>query len=407
MTNPRTSIAPAFILSGERSGSTLLRYIVDTHPEIASPGQLYLGQLCQDLHTVVNRTLGEVAGITDAVEREQMVLSEVRQVVGGTMDRYAAAKNKRMWCEKTTANLDHLGILDAVFPDAKYVCLYRNAMDVVHSCIEVGRLGFMTEHLRYVQSSPDNIVAAMVQRWIDNIRTLLRFEREHGDRCTRITYESYVLHPAEALAPMFAFLGAGWSPELLDQVFSTRHDPGDGDNKVRYASRISQDSIGKGSTINRRLIPERLLEEMNALLHELGYPIVGPDWDSAPSPYRAMAPVAPAAGPAHAGIQEIFSTHLPARLGAAAGELQERRTRYKVVVTGAGGGVWTIDPARPRDLISAGDGPADCTLTMSAGDLIDMMKGKLNAAEAWMQGRLHIAGDPTQAEFFGRMLFQR
>jgi hypothetical protein len=29
----------------------------------------------------------------------------------------------------------------------------------------------------------------------------------------------------------------------------------------------------------------------------------------------------------------------------------------------------------------------------------------LNAAEAWMQGKLQIAGDLTQAETFGRILF--
>jgi len=36
-TGPTPSNAPIFILSAARSGSTLLRYILDHHPEIACP----------------------------------------------------------------------------------------------------------------------------------------------------------------------------------------------------------------------------------------------------------------------------------------------------------------------------------------------------------------------------------
>ena len=41
---------PAFILSTERSGSTLLRWLLDAHPEIVSPGEILLARLGFDLY---------------------------------------------------------------------------------------------------------------------------------------------------------------------------------------------------------------------------------------------------------------------------------------------------------------------------------------------------------------------
>jgi SCP-2 sterol transfer family len=245
----------------------------------------------------------------------------------------------------------------------------------------------------------------MVHSWVDNTRMLLHFEQENRARCFRLTYESYVLHPEAVLPPMFAFLGVPWDPSLLDAVFSTQHDPGGGDSKIRFAQRIHHDSIGKGSTLNRQLIPERLLEEMNAVLTELSYPIVGPDWDTTPSPYRTMMAPSMTADPVTPEISEIFSRYLTQRISVAQVGFDGRQVTYKVVVTGDAGGVWMITPTASETQVRAGEEPADCTFTLAGPDLLALINGTLNPAEAWMQGKLHIAGDLAQAEAFGRILF--
>ncbi len=401
--NANNLTVPAFILSCERSGSTLLRYIIDTHPDIVCTSQLYLGKLCHDLYLVVARTAGAVSTIADEAEKKRMVLAEVRRIVTGLMDRYAAAKNKRIWCDKTTINLDYLDIIKAVFPDAKYICLYRNAMDVVHSCIETSRLRFMHEHIKYVHRHPRNIVSAMVEGWIDKTRTLLEFEQQNSTQCFRIKYESYVLNSAKVLEPMFTFLGVAWDANLLDNVFSVDHDRDEGDSKAQFTTRIHQDSIGKGSTINRHHIPERLLKEMNTLLEELDYPVVGPDWDTEPSPYRPMDSMSEQASVA-SNVGEFFTNHLPQRLNEPTNKLQAGDVIYKIVVTGEGGGVWMVDLTKPSNQIAAGDENADCTITISSKDFVDMINSNLNPAEAWLQGKVHVAGDLTQAKMFGQFL---
>lgn len=41
---------------------------------------------------------------------------------------------------------------------------------------------------------------------------------------------------------------------------------------------------------------------------------------------------------------------------------------------------------------------------LSSKDFTDMINSNLNPAEAWLQGKVHVAGDLTQAEMFGQFL---
>ena len=188
--NQASALSPVFVLSHERSGSTLLRYIIDTHPQVCSPAHLHLGQLCRSLYTSIFYSLGQTLEVTDEAMRERLVAAETRRIVDELMGRYTNAKGKQTWCEKTTENLQYLRILHEVFPDARYVCLYRNCMDVVHSSIECSRFGFMPELAPYVQKRPDNVVAAMVESWVEKTKILLEFEHAHPSQCFRIKYET-------------------------------------------------------------------------------------------------------------------------------------------------------------------------------------------------------------------------
>jgi len=54
--------------------------------------------------------------------------------------------------------------------------------------------------------------------------------------------------------------------------------------------------------------------------------------------------------------------------------------------------------------IGADNGESDCTFMVSADDLIRMVNGQLNAANASMQGRLRVAGDSRLALMLGPIL---
>jgi protein-tyrosine sulfotransferase len=394
---------PVFVLSCERSGSTLLRYIIDTHPQVCSPAHLHLGQLCRSLYTSIFYSLGQTMEPTDEAARERLVGSEVRRIVDEFMGKYTRAKGKQTWCEKTTENLQYLRFLLDVFPDAKYICLYRNCMDVVHSSIECSRLGFMPELAPYVQKRPDNIVAAMVDSWVDKMTTLLEFELAHPSQCFHIKYETLVLEPSQTLSAMFAALGLEWDKELLNAVFSTEHDQGSGDRKILFTKKINTDSIGRGSTISRSSIPGDLLDKMNRLLARLGYPLVGDEWDEAPSPYLPDA-ITTEEIETVSSVEEIFGSYIPQLLKSRNAELQGINGRCKFDV-GDGGGTWMLTLQESQSVAEALDGDADCTVRISAADLLDLVNGRLNAIAAFDQGKILVSGDYDLANKVGRFLF--
>ena len=401
--NESVPVPPVFILSDIRSGSTLLRYIIDTHPDICSPGELNLGELCKNLHFTVSSTLAKAIADSSEAEREEFACGEVRRIVSEMMNRYAQLKGKRIWCEKTPGNTRRLAVLDRIFPDAKYVCLYRNCMDVAYSKIESHRLGWWSELVGYVMKNPENIVSGMVESWVDVAEQLLKFERENASRCFRIKYESIIENPERALEPLFAFLEVGWDRRMLDSVFSVSHEDGHGDVKVQYTKRISKDYIGKGSGIRRGWVPPGLLEKMNHILEELQYPVVGPDWDHSPSPYLLSEPGADKGEPALT-LSQFFTQHLPARLRQQQDGLQGIDATCKIVVPDHDD-VWMIDMRKGDGAVTQGDGKADCTITIYADNLFDVISGKSNAGDLYLQGKVRVGGNIFLANKMGRILF--
>lgn len=65
-----------------------------------------------------------------------------------------------------------------------------------------------------------------------------------------------------------------------------------------------------------------------------------------------------------------------------------------------GAGVIVVDGTS----VSTSDGEADCTITMSLDDFMDLVSGDLNPTAAFMQGKLKIAGDMSVAMSLSQIL---
>ncbi len=202
-----------FVLSAPRSGSTLLRYVLDTHSRIASPGEIFLARLCFDLELALSRTAG--AGLPPGRATEERLAAETRRVVAGVMESYARSKGKSLWCDKSPRNVEYLPSLARTFPRGRYVCLYRNCLDTVKSMLTASQQGFMLELAPYAAKSPNNLVAAMIDAWCDYTGKILDFEAAHPGQVFRLRYEDMVLEPEAALRPLFAFLEVAWEPEVV------------------------------------------------------------------------------------------------------------------------------------------------------------------------------------------------
>jgi protein-tyrosine sulfotransferase len=393
------AVSPIFILSSPRSGSTLLRCIVDTHPDICSPPQLDLGALCDRLYHATYYSVGQLTGSERS--KEQLAIAETRQVVNSLMTRYMSGKDKKQWCEKTTENSDHLPIIEKIFPDARYICLYRNCLDVAHSCIRFNPLGFMPELAPFVGRRPDNFVAAMMEGWLDTNRKLLHLETENPERCFRVRYEALVADPKAVLPHLFEFLGAHWNDALLDAIFNTPHDRGEGDIKVWLSKTISRDSVGKGSSIPEAYLPKDLVQEVDNLHEQIGYPQLKTYYAS------AQTSATPASNPLDTAEDNrpITTDMLSNILIGRESETGAMCGICNFIVLGAGGGEWRFDFSGAKPWIGPGRAEnADCTLTISDTSMNGILHGRLGVIDAYEQGEIAALGDLGLAIQFGTLL---
>src|SRR4051812_14516044 len=65
---------------------------------------------------------------------------------------------------------------------------------------------------------------------------------------------------------------------------------------------------------------------------------------------------------------------------------------YKFVLEGEGGGTYLLDLKQSLS-VTPGDGPAACTVSMSAGDFVDLFEGRADGQTLFMSGKLRVDGD--------------
>jgi len=382
----------------------MLRYIVDTHPKIACPSHLYLGNVLENLNRMVSGTIAQTQSGLDEEAKKRFAVQETREMVAKIMSRYIEAKSKQFWCEKTPMNLDYLSLLDTHFPDAKYICLYRHCMDVVHSSLNLSKYRFLPEHVPYVHRNPGNIIAAMTENWLEKTERLLAFEAAHPDRCFRVKYESVVMQPEETLRPLFDFLQVGWEDGLVERVFQSEHDVGEGDGKAALSSNIRQNSVGKGLEVPRLGIPNKFLEGIDRLLGKLGYASLDDYYSNSsqtvPHKFEADKTYADA-------ITDLFENRFQ-------DAIDKNRTLYpmldgvwKIIIDGRTDKTWCIDFSNQKGVIKQDDLRADFKLSLPGALLMDVVNGRRDAIEAFIRGEIQTVGvdDETLLISFGRLLF--
>ena len=394
-------VQPIFILSCNRAGSTLLRFILDTHPDIYCPPELFLGQAAHSLAIFLCGLEGrssyfEAEGkiyVSDAIAKT------LRAVISDQLSAHVARRGKRLWCEKTPQNVYHLKLLNILFPHAKHICLHRHGLDVVASALQMaGRIGALQ---RSIYKSSGHVLTGAIRWWCEMTRAMLAHERTHPGRCFRLRYEDLVENPGQVLAPLFSFLEVPWEEKVLESVFSTQHDYGYEDPKVRFNDAIHSGSIGSGASLSLEGVPDDAIAEMRQLLQVLRYPEVNRRPAEAPKPERAAE--------RPFSTSWFFETFLPGKIEAMP-ELAARIDQsFRFAVNGPDGGNWLVDLRPAGSRVQRTNGAAQCTIVISASDLADISRGTLNSSKAFLEGRLKITGsvDFTTLEQLARILRQQ
>ena len=280
---------PVFVLCVSRSGSTLLRLVLDTHPDLACPPETNIPALCSQLAVVWSLIEGAPLslqrGDTPPVIPEAAIAG-IRQTMDLMTAPYLQRRGKKLYCDKSLGTARYANLLKRIYPDARFICLFRHPMDMISSGLEAcpwGLQGYGFDP--YIADSPGNAVMALARYWLDGATAIAAVEEQFPDSCHRVRYEDMVADLERVAAGIFEFLGVGQVPGIGEEVFSRKHERfGPADHKIWYTSAISQGSVGRSDSLPVGLIPPPVLESMNGLLDKLGYVRVDESWGTPEMP---------------------------------------------------------------------------------------------------------------------------
>jgi hypothetical protein len=398
----------------------LLRFILDSHPELACPPETGFGGVCGSLARswdVLDNAGSEGRLVTDQPTFPPYALAAIREAVDSLFGRYLQRRGKERWCDKSLDTYMYAELIAQAYPEARFVCMYRHVMDVVASGVETGpwgvsRFGFDP----YVARYPGNNVAAIGSYWQETVQAVMSFEEKHAESCHRVRYEDLVAAPEQTVAKLFSFIGAGQVPGITEACFAAAHEGnGPGDEKIWFTSKITADSAGRGVRVPASALPPQLLQAVNELLAKLDYRAVDDDWNAASGPIDPRADLAQTANgegrtlvPAANGHRTDSDGELDATMGAIddrmkswpGDELQELGVRWpalagqtiEIVVQGAGGGQrglrWTFEGQAAEVRGSETGTEPTATMIASAATWQALLAGRANLVGEMMGGRL-------------------
>ena len=249
---------PIFIVGAPRSGTTLLRLMLDSHPNISSgPETHFLVKFKSILGSDWRRL--KRYGFEKTYWQEK-----IADFFSSFQMDYARKRGKIRWAEKTPKYALHPDFINGIFPESQIIHIIRDGRDVVNS---------YRDRWGYVRA------IGGIEAWRRYILAAKKFARTvTGERFYELHYEDLVNDAEGTMGKLLEFLHEPWSDQVLSYD-SIHHDHGarykkftqgrrvqGEDKKNIYASRIG---VGK-----RELGPFlKVLFSIRSgrLLKELGY----------------------------------------------------------------------------------------------------------------------------------------
>jgi len=205
-----------FVIGMTRSGTTLMRLMLDSHPELAIPPETHFIPEVIKAFRDGNNSPDEVValmvegrrwsdfGIAERTLRRE--LNRLRPLVRPEVPirtfyrLYAKQQNKPRWGDKTPGYATKMRRINRTLPEARFVHMIRDGRDVALS-LRDRDAGLTTEQV--------------ARRWRHRIRNTRR-AAEHLSNYLEIGYEELVADPEATLRRICEFIELDYSPRMLD-----------------------------------------------------------------------------------------------------------------------------------------------------------------------------------------------
>ena len=243
-----------------RSGTTLIRRMLDRHPSICCgpessiflPGSILIGPVA--------------AGFKMPAE-ELRVMLDSSPSQGAFIDafatRYREMRGRPRWAEKTPLNVRSIDWILERFPESRFVHVVRDGRDVVCSMREHPERRWVDG--AWVTEQSQLSLAAHAKRWVADAEAGIA---HRGDpRYLEVRYEDLVQDPEGLVRGLMEQLGEAYYPELIPDP-----DKPTKSGKVHANSAIRTRSMGRWRTDLTPEEQESVQRIAGPTLARLGYP---------------------------------------------------------------------------------------------------------------------------------------
>jgi hypothetical protein len=263
-----------FICGAQRSGNTLMRAMLDSHPRICCGQEL---KVLPHIANLYQQITGPYDFVMDSYGNS---LSDVqglfRQLIDGLTDKFRRAEGKQRWAEKTPQNVQYMVTLGEIFPEAQFIHMLRDGRDVACSLVTMNwsrpETGLRLEFTRTMGNA--------AKHWRDTVVTAHR-QSEHpslAGRVLEVRYEALVTETDATMHRVLEFLGEEWNDAVLSHHTKDRshlreqRNPGM-DGILRP---VGRGPVGRWRRDMTELDKAEFKAQAGQLLTELGY--ADADW---------------------------------------------------------------------------------------------------------------------------------
>jgi hypothetical protein len=242
---------PIFIVGVPRSGTTLLRFMLDSHPNLAAGPEcpwiggnygnivsfrdLHKALICDERGPVLN-----FSGLSESV-----ISSALGKAISDILGTYAAARGKKRWIEKTPNHITEIPFLIKLFPKSKYIHIVRDGRDVACSSF-AERKTWGSYLINRDDHIPNTRINAM-KRWLDWVNQFEKWCGTYELDVLQIHYERLVTRTVNTLQLVLDFIDEPWSDDIYhfkDQCHDSPHWEA-GSRDVNERPYIIKSSIGR------------------------------------------------------------------------------------------------------------------------------------------------------------------
>jgi hypothetical protein len=189
---------PIFIVSAMGSGSTLIRLILDSHPNIGIPQETGFMRAYQAHQFIPLKWSGRNWARRMGWSREELD-AELARFYERIFTRYVESQGKTRWGDKTPLHTWHVDAMARLYPDAQFIGMMRHPGGSVGS--NMSRFGH-----------PYGRAVNHVERYD---REIARQAAHHKRKFVIVRYEDLVLRPEPLLRELLDWLGEPWADQVL------------------------------------------------------------------------------------------------------------------------------------------------------------------------------------------------